>query len=102
MNATAEVSFKVTKSERSKIVAIARRAVSMAEAAGFSYPMLDAEMDITATHANGCHLDLDRLAAADNFNFAHDIYGIRRHLDRETGKLTNCFVPRCHLSRAYA
>ena len=95
--AASEVSFKVTRRERTKITAIARRAVAMAERAGTDYPLPDADMDITATHANGCRLDLDRLAAADDFNFAHDVFGIRRHLNRETGKLENCFLPRSYV-----
>ena len=41
-------------------------------------------------------LDLGRLLAAPLFDFAHDIHGIRRHMDRSTypGKLKDCFVPR--------
>lgn len=53
-------------------------------------------MDICA--ADGVNgnpsIDLDALAEADDFNFTHDVYGICGHLDRETGKLGNCFVPR--------
>lgn len=51
-------------------------------------------MDITATHANGCPLKLAELLAADDFNFSHDVAGIYRHLDRTTGKLLDCFLPR--------
>lgn len=39
-------------------------------------------------------LDFDRMAQADDFNVAHDVVGIYRHIDRETGKLTGCFLPR--------
>lgn len=56
--------------------------------------LLDWQMDITATHLNGTPLDLDRLLAFDDLNFVHDVFGIARHLDRSTGKLQNCFVPR--------
>lgn len=55
---------------------------------------LDYHMDITAVHLNGCPLRLADLLAADDFNFAHDIAGIARCLDRETGKLQNHFLPR--------
>lgn len=34
------------------------------------------------------------LAEADDGNFAHDIFGIRRHLNRSSGKLEDCFRPR--------
>jgi hypothetical protein len=51
-------------------------------------------MDIAAVHANGTRLDLQRWLEADKFNFWHDIVGINRHIDRKTGKLNNCFLPR--------
>lgn len=51
-------------------------------------------MDITACHANGNPLRLADLLAADEFNFTHDVFGIRRHIDRTTGELRDCFVPR--------
>ena len=56
---------------------------------------LTLHMDLTAVHANGTPLDLPKLLAADEFNFAHDINGITRHLDRNTGKLLHFFLPRC-------
>lgn len=39
-------------------------------------------------------IDLDALADADQFNFIHDVGGIVRHLDRSTGKIGGCFIPR--------
>ena len=48
-----------------------------------------------AVHSNGCPLDLSQLLAFDDFNFLHDIVGIYRHLDRKSGELRDCFVPRC-------
>jgi hypothetical protein len=39
-------------------------------------------------------VDLDALASADDFNFIHDVGGICQHIDRTTGKLMDCFVPR--------
>ena len=56
---------------------------------------MEIEMDVTAVHCNGCPLDLEKLLAFDAFNFAHDINGIRRHLNRQTGKLEDFFLPRC-------
>jgi hypothetical protein len=42
-------------------------------------------------------LDIEKLLNAPAFDFAHDIYGIIRHMDRSQypGKLTDCFLPRC-------
>jgi len=85
------MNFNVTTDEFKTIAAIADRASELAE----SYPLMDAEMDVTATHANGCPLDLAKLLAADDFNFAHDVFGIRGHIDRRTGKLDGRFLPRC-------
>lgn len=39
-------------------------------------------------------IDFDALLAADEFNFLHDTLGVVKHMDRETGKLENNFVPR--------
>ena len=52
------------------------------------------EMDLTAVHLNGCPLDLKRLALAPQADLLHDVAGIYRHLDRETGELGGCFLPR--------
>jgi len=40
-------------------------------------------------------LDFPRLEEFSDFSFAHDIMGIGRHLDPDTGKIGNCFLPRC-------
>jgi len=87
------ISFTVSKEDAAIILEIARRAWKIS---GNKYDLLDAGMDITATHANGCPLKLAELLAADDFNFIHDVFGIRRHLNRETGELMDCFSPRFH------
>ena len=73
---------------------IARRAVLIANRAGVEYSLLEATMDITAAHCNGNPLRLVELENYSDANFAHDVFGIRRHIDRETGALGDCFVPR--------
>lgn len=55
--------------------------------------LLTINMDIEAAHRD-VTLDLAALLAADDFNFNHDVFGIRKHMDRRTGKLVDCFVPR--------
>lgn len=52
------------------------------------------ELDFTACHLNGCPLDLAALFATDDFNFLHDVCGIRDNLDRTTGRFTTHFWPR--------
>jgi len=73
---------------------IAERAVAMAQQFGVRYDQSTALMDIDACHSNGCPLKLAEMLAADDSNFAHDVFGIRRHISRTTGKLGGCFLPR--------
>ncbi|NTV02442.1 MAG: hypothetical protein HGB04_06605 [Chlorobiaceae bacterium] len=57
-------------------------------------------MDLIACHANGCGLDLERLSEAQDMDLLHDALGIARHINRKTGELQDCFLPRfaavCH------
>lgn len=92
-----EVEFTTTKAQAEVITAIAKRAIAQADKQGWKYDIQDAEMDITACHCNGCPLDLEKLLAFDDGNFGHDVFGIRRFLDRSTGELGGCFLPRCSL-----
>lgn len=63
------------------------------------YQELDVDCDSLSLHMDLalCHqttlLDLERLLEARDADFAHDVGGIVRHLDRETGHLKDCFVP---------
>lgn len=89
------VSFQVTEGEMKTIRSIVDRAVRLA----YKYDIIeldriDLEMDLCAVHANGCPINFDVLLAADDLNFAHDVFGIVRHLDRTTGKLGNFYLPR--------
>ena len=96
------MNWHVTKKDADLIRAIVRRAgriVGGLSPRGAGFDALGAEMDITACHANGTPLDLVGLLAADDFNFAHDFGGIRQHIDRETGKLIDFFVPRFSVLR---
>lgn len=88
------VSFNVSGDDAYLIDRIVERAEELCLAHGHTLDHLSTTMDLTAVHANGCPLDLTALAAADNFNLMHDVGGIARHLDRETGKLRDFFRPR--------
>lgn len=94
-----EVSFNVS----SRDAALIRKIITRAKRAGLVrgkaspdhwYEPLTATMDLTAAHANGCRLDLERFLAFDDFNFTHDVAGIARHMNRETGRLGDHFLPR--------
>lgn len=93
----AQISFSTSNRDADLIAQIAERAERMA--AMHRHPrdrrkVMDYNMDITAAHANGCRLQLRQLLNADDFNFAHDVFGIERHLNRTTGALEDCFLPR--------
>lgn len=90
----ANIRFDASPEDFAIIERIAARAVKMANGGGWHYPESDAQMDLTACHRNGTPLRLTELLTADDFDFGHDVFGIRRHLDRTTGKLMNLFSPR--------
>jgi len=85
------IKFTASRAETDIIFAICERAEKLTNG---TYSHMDVAMDIEAAHCNGNPLKLDKLLAADDFNFAHDVFGIRRHLNRETGALNDCFSPR--------
>ena len=89
------ISWSITKEDAKLSAAIAKRAVEFGAANNIQVDYVDTEMDITACHCNGCPLDLSKLLNASDADFGHDVFGIRRHLDRSTGELMDCFVPRC-------
>lgn len=84
------VKFNTTEDDGRVIAGIVTRAMKLKLGAS----RMDVHMDLSATHCNGNPLRLDDLLAADDFNFTHDIAGIRRHLNRDTGKLEDGFSPR--------
>jgi hypothetical protein len=90
------IQFDVAPLETAAILEIVARMQSLTKAVGA--PMrcsrLELAMDLTACHANGCPLDLGALLQAPDADFAHDVWGIRRHLDRDTGQLGDGFYPR--------
>lgn len=88
------LNWDCSKDEMTLIVQIADKAAKMAKEMSIKYPKQAAITDITACHCNGCPLDLKGLLEADSFDFGHDVFGIRRSLDRQTGKLMDYFDPR--------
>ena len=81
---------KGTKAEIELASDIAKRAVKLLG----SGEVLTFAMDIQACHTNGCCLKLVDLLIAKNGDFLHDVCGINQHIDRETGELKDCFLPR--------
>ena len=92
----ADLRWTATADELKTIHLIAKRAMKMATDLDVVHDstLMDFEMDIEAVHCNDVSLRLDELLAADDFNFSHDVFGIRNTLDRHTGKCGDCFLPR--------
>lgn len=95
MNTPKTISFDVSREDSQVITQIVDRAETMAANRGTELDRMSLYMDLTACHANGCPLKLrELLEAVEDYSFAHDVFGISRHIDRKTGKLTDCFLPR--------
>jgi hypothetical protein len=95
------ISWKVSKHDDAIIRDIVARGWALDWLRASYASKADMHMDIVACHANGTPLKLQKLRDFDDFNFAHDMSGICRHLDRDTGKLGGCFVPRASCSRKF-
>lgn len=91
---TTQINFNVSLEDAKTISKIARRATAMASRHDFDYPIMESIMDVTACHANGNPLRLEEFLATDDFNFAHDAFGIRKYINRSTGELEDFFSPR--------
>jgi hypothetical protein len=91
MEQTKQINWSVTKEDALLISKIVKRAVKIG--IGQGVPM-DMHMAITACHLNGTPLKLKELLEADDFNLMHDVCGIQRNINRTTGELENCFLPR--------
>jgi hypothetical protein len=90
------INWDVSSEDMDTIIKIVDRAVGIATTYGKKSDINRRilHMDIQAVHANGCPLDLQGLAIAQHDDFVHDVWEIRRQIDRSTGQLQNCFVPR--------
>lgn len=88
------LNWSATKEEFEIICKIADRMEDVAQA-HIPINRMDFMMDVEAVHCNGCPLDLKKwLETPKTFNFWHDVAGITRHINRKTGRLKDCFVPR--------
>lgn len=89
------IDWNTTRDEENTITAIMNRAVK--EGLIEKDEAANLRMDLAACHSMDIKLDFEKLLDFPRFDLAHDLGGIRRHIDRETGKLGGCFLPRCAL-----
>ena len=88
-----EINWDTTAEVDLLIFKVVKRAAEFPE----YFDKLKLSMDLAATHLNGCPLDFEKLLEFEEGNFLHDISGISCHINRNIGKLENCFLPRCNL-----
>ena len=86
------IEFSCTEEENRLINKIVIRAKRLDLDSG---DIVSDQMDIAATHCNGNPLNLKKFLDFDIVNFIHDYKGIWLHINRRTGKLNDCFLPRC-------
>ena len=77
------------------ITEIGRRGSKLAKDHGFKLNPIDLIMSIEKATEHDPSIDLDTLLGFQDGDFGHDVFGIHRHLNRETGELMDCFSPRC-------
>ena len=101
---TDTVSFRVSAADAQTIrkIAVRAQALSKQHNPSIRTTIQHWSMNVTACHANGNPLRLHDLLEADDFNFAHDVFGIDRHICRQTGRLLNHFSPRFSSRQAVA
>ncbi len=80
--------------EMNTVYRIASRAVEMGVAHHVAVDYTQVMIDTVCCHKNGCPLKLLQLLMSDPADFANDVFGITKHLDRRSGKLCNDFWPR--------
>lgn len=90
------IKFKTTLVEDKLITKIAQRAYIGLDNLNLKQSFLTTKMDLKACHANGCELNFEKLLNFDYFDFSHDILGIIKNINRETGEIENCFLPRSY------
>jgi hypothetical protein len=85
---------KLKREEFDLIDEIVTRALDIANDADVKIKKIDLILSISACHLVACPLDLYRLFVSDVENFTHDVFGIHRHLNRESLQMNDCFSPR--------
>lgn len=93
------------RTNRESIDAAVDRAMALLASNGgriSSEQKMSLAMDLMAADgANGNDpIDWQKLLSFGDGNFAHDVFGILRHMDRSTGQIGDCFSPRAAMAAA--
>ena len=92
---------EINRQDFERIARIAERGVELFEKHGVATTRLDVMMDLEFCN-DDTPLDFQKLQAFGDGDFNHDMSGIRRHFNRSTRKLEDCFLPRCAKPEARA
>ena len=87
------LNFKVAPSDFALIYAISKRALALLKEHDSTKAHIEMEMDLEAVH-NYCPLRLAELLGTNDFDFVHEIVGIRENFYRKTCYFQNGFWPR--------
>lgn len=90
---TKMINWKTSKADAALLAKVYERSIWILGRLGVDVPD-GLYMDLTACHNNECPLDLGAMLDAGESDFMHDVLGIHRYIDRTTGKLGECFLPR--------
>jgi len=83
---------KTTREDEENAKAVIDRIIN--ESASTVTDRMSLHMDLVACHTCGCPLDWDKLKTGRMGDVIHDVAGITLHINRETGRLGDCFHPR--------
>jgi hypothetical protein len=84
---------KLNDTDRNRIDEVVDRATTLFAKMDPPLDRLCLTMDLMVVHAVIFPLDLEGMVTGDETNFAHDIGGISRYLDRTNGRLMDSFEP---------
>jgi hypothetical protein len=75
------------------LTAVLDRAEALAKRANLPFDRVGLALDLGMCQSH-VPLRWAALLEADDFNFTHDVFGIHKHMNRDTCRLDNCFLPR--------
>ena len=88
-----KINFKCSPQDQALIGQILKRGMDMARDFNVKLDHVTLAMDIVACHCNGTPLKLLQMLMSDPSDFSHDLLGITRFIDRESGKMREGFKP---------
>jgi hypothetical protein len=93
---TDKINWKTNKEERKLLRKTVDRIIRLHKPKPLTEDdRINITMTLTACHLNGTPLDFEKMLVCDEFTLFHDLVGIEKHMNIDTGKIERCFLPRC-------